>query len=584
MTTDTAKHSGIRKARGLKLLLVNLQSRVRIISGLVLFFYVLLHFSNHAFGLISLEAQEDVGHLVKSFWRTAIMTIALYGALAIHFVLAIWSVYQRRLRAIPKIEWVQLLLGISIPFLVLTHIMGTRYASAAYSINDTYAYVLISTFVFSPFYGVLNSAGLIAAWVHGCIGVHMWLRHKPVYSQRIRFWCLIFASLLPVLALTGYLSAGRRVIPLASDGDWMAQYYEQLNLEADEVFSWIQEDTGFVRWLLVAVFILLIIARIFRLWLQLRRQNIAVTYVDGPTMRHPKGASLLDMSKLCRVPHASVCGGRGRCSTCRVRILESSAPYDPPDESERRLLNRVDAPDDVRLACQLKPQGDMLVARLLPADYAGTNASKIEPWATGRERIVAVMFADLRDFTRTAESRLPFDVVYLINQFSRTMGQAVEMHDGRIDKFLGDGFMALFGVTADPQTAARNALAAASDMVERLDELNERLNIDLDAPLRIGIGIHIGPVILGDIGYGHARGLTALGDPVNTASRLESATKEHQCVLCVSSETIEIAGFNQIEEKKKKVAIRGKKVKLEIHALDHPNELWVEHGQEEIAR
>ena len=177
------------------------------------------------------------------------------------------------------------------------------------------------------------------------------------------------------------------------------------------------------------------------------------------------------------------------------------------------------------------------------------------------------MFADIRDFTRTAEAKLPFDVVYLINQFSKAMGKAVERRGGRIDKFLGDGFMALFGVDGPPEQSAQSALLAAGDMIEALNKLNEELGSDLIEPLRMGIGIHTGSVILGNMGYGDARGLTAIGDTVNTASRLESATKEQKCILCISASAIHQAGMTAPDETKKRIVVRGKKDKLEIHAL-----------------
>lgn len=183
------------------------------------------------------------------------------------------------------------------------------------------------------------------------------------------------------------------------------------------------------------------------------------------------------------------------------------------------------------------------------------------------------MFADLRDFTKTSEARLPFDVVYLINQFSQVMGQTVERHGGRIDKFLGDGFMALFGLEVDPQRSAAQALAAAGEMLLELEKLNDQLSGDLDTPLRMGIGIHSGPVVLGDMGYGDARRLTAIGDTVNTASRLEAATKENRCTMCISAHTVELAGLHPDIGLSKRVSVRGRTAKVVIFAVDSPAQL-----------
>ena len=282
---------------------------------------------------------------------------------------------------------------------------------------------------------------------------------------------------------------------------------------------------------------------------------------------------LLAASRALNIPHVSVCGGKGRCSTCRVRLISHDGDLTPPDETEKKVLQRVSATEDIRLACQLYPQVNLKVLRLLPSEVDRASAADFEPWSSGREKEITVMFADLRDFTRTSESRLPFDVVYLINQFSKAMGKAVEHNSGRIDKFLGDGFMALFGVDASSNNSANEALKAAGEMIEALEKLNHELIGDLNEPLRMGIGIHTGSVILGNMGYGDARGLTALGDTVNTASRLESATKEQKCVLCVSSQTMAKAQLTAPAETKKRIVVRGKKDKLEIHALNNIDRL-----------
>src|SRR5205814_7500895 len=134
--------------------------------------------------------------------------------------------------------------------------------------------------------------------------------------------------------------------------------------------------------------------------------------------------------------------------------------------------------------------------------------------------------ADIRGFTALSEGRLPYDIVFVLNRYFAAMGRAVESAGGRVDKFIGDGVMALFGVSNTPEEGCRQALAAARLMSVRLVELNEALRAELNEPLRIGIGIHAGSVIVGEMGYGSATTITAIGDAVNTASRLESLCKE----------------------------------------------------------
>ena len=546
--------------------------RFRIITGLVLMFYLSGHFLNHAFGLVSLSLANTVGDTVSQFWQFPPISLILYGSLLGHFLITLFQFFAKRTIRLPFRDWVQLILGLSIPILMLGHIMGTRYASQVYGISPSYDYILLASFVWSPMNGIMNALGLVAAWVHGCIGVHMWLRGKRLYSGLLQMYALILATLLPLLALGGYLSAGREVVSLSSDGDWLGQFYKQLSLRDESIFPSLIADTNRVWYAILYFLAALLVARLLRDIIAYRRNRaITINYLDGPTIHQPKNQTLLEMSKNGGVPHANVCGGRGRCSTCRVKILDSSQDLSDISPEEQKVLDRIGAPDNVRLACQLVPESDMDIMLLLPAETTQSAALRQEPWSTGQERVVAILFADLRDFTSTSESKLPFDVVYLINQFSRAMGMCVESHHGRIDKFLGDGLMAIFGIESSPADAAKDALSAAYEMGIRLSELNKKLEGSLDSPLRMGVGVHIGPVVIGSMGYGASRGLTAIGDTVNTASRLESETKNHNCLVCVSAEIADLANIDLPSSCRKQVKIRGKSQELDIYAVDELN-------------
>ncbi len=549
--------------------------RLRLWSGLVLFVYVVVHLLNHALGLVSLDVQDNVGQWVQAFWRTIPGTVALYGALAVHFISVLVGLWRRRTLRMRGTERAQIALGIAIPFLLVVHVMGTRYAAEAYGIHDGYAYVLLSTFVFSPVSGVLNAAGLVAAWIHGVIGLHMWLRVKSFYSVRVHQTGLVLATLVPSAALAGYLSAGRAIIPLSLDGDYMEGYYAGLNLVDDAVWAFIARDTDMVRNGLIGIVALLLVSRLVRHWARSRHRRIVVDYVDGPVTKQDVGPTLLEMSRMRAVPHASVCGGKGRCSTCRVRIVKAEGDIPEIDDDERRVLRRFKAGEDVRLACRLRPTGNMTVLRLMPAEATMRMVAEQGRFATGQEMVVTVMFADLRDFTRTSEKRLPFDVVYLINQFSGAMGREVEAQGGRIDKFLGDGLMVLFGLEDTPQQGARSALAAAAAMIDALDALNASLKGDLDEPLRMGIGLHSGPAVLGEIGYGAARALTAVGDTVNVASRLETATKAGDCIACISAATVDLAALDRPMVVPVPISVKGKDERISVYRVDHPRELEI---------
>jgi adenylate cyclase len=275
------------------------------------------------------------------------------------------------------------------------------------------------------------------------------------------------------------------------------------------------------------------------------------------------------------VPHASVCGGRGRCSTCRVRVGGPDRALLPaPSAEEQKVLARVGAPESVRLACQLRPPpGRYRITPLLPATAGPVEAYRSQPQAHGGERYVAILFADIRGFTSISEGRLPYDVVFLLNRYFRATGQAVHAAGGRLDKFIGDGVMAIFGLTSDPQLACRQALDGARRMALALDDLNEALSGDLDRPLRIGIGLHAGPAIVGEMGYERVSSLTAIGDTVNIASRLEALTKDFGAELVVSQDLLDRAGIDREVGVRHDVEIRGRQARLAVRALQRTADL-----------
>jgi adenylate cyclase len=145
----------------------------------------------------------------------------------------------------------------------------------------------------------------------------------------------------------------------------------------------------------------------------------------------------------------------------------------------------------------------------------------------------------MRGSTKLAEQLLPFDTVFIINRFLTAVSQAVVECGGQPNQFVGDGQLALFGLSVDPQTACRQAIEAAARIAVHVDALNEFLGDDVPQPLRFGIGIHGGDVIIGDIGSEEHTVFTALGDPVNVAARLQDMTKALSCEAIVSEKRSE---------------------------------------------
>src|SRR5207249_1520835 len=189
------------------------------------------------------------------------------------------------------------------------------------------------------------------------------------------------------------------------------------------------------------------------------------------------------------------------------------------------------------------------------------------PTRIGQERYLVSMFVDMRGSTRMAEKRLPFDTVFIVNRFLGAVSAAVLENGGMPNQFVGDGMLALFGLSVSRREACRQALRAAALIAANVDELNKFLSHDLREPIRFGIGIHGGEVIVGDIGYRDHMVFTALGDPVNVAARLQDMTKALSCEVVVSDEVRVSAGLAADGLPEQEVAIRGRAEPMTIRVV-----------------
>ncbi len=549
--------------------------RLRLATGLILFTYVATHLLNHALGLVSLSAIAAGRQWFLAFWRFPLCTIALYGAVLIHFVLALWAVFQRRrLLDISAPEALQLLLGLSIIPLLTEHAIGTRLANAEFGLHDSYVYVLLSIWYRHPREAIEQSLAVLAAWTHGCIGLYFWSRLKPWFPA-LQPYFFGAALLVPVLGLLGFSEAGMAVSLMAQDPAWLRDAYAAMNLPDRAGIAALEAAIDDVTWTFWSLLAVALLARQVRSFLERRRGLVRITYPGGHELEVVPGPSVLEISQMSGIPHASVCGGRGRCSTCRVRVTKGFTTLPPPAPGEKAVLARVNAAPNVRLACQLRPTHDLSVVPLLPPTAGPRDAYAKAAHLQGREKEIAVLFGDLRNFTQMSEKKLPYDVVFLLNRYFAAMGQAVERAGGPVDKFVGDGVMALFGAGEDgePAAACRQALQAARDMGLALESLNKTLVHDLEAPLRLGIGIHVGPAIVGQMGYGRVMSLTAVGDTVNTASRLEALTKEFGAELVISDDVAARAGVDLSSFPVRETEIRGRRGTVPLRVIAHAHDL-----------
>jgi adenylate cyclase len=549
--------------------------RLRLASGLVMFAYVTTHFVNHSLGLISVQVMDRALERIYEYWSSPLGGVILYGAFAIHYSLALWALWLRRSLKMPFAEAAQLVLGFSIPFILTDHVLHTRVADTFYGADSAYySTVLYAYFVANPPRGGLQLVVLVIAWIHAVIGLRFWLRLKPWY-ERWQPILYAFALLIPTLAILGFFEGGRQVMAMAEDPAWVAQLAKGHPPAAPADIAFIDQMVVWVRSGFLAALVAVLAGRVVRWQWQRRAGVIRLTYPNGRVVQIVRGVSVLEASRMAGIPHASVCGGRGRCSTCRIKVEGAKEALPVPASEELKVLQRVGAAPDVRLACQLRALGDLRVTPLLPATAQARDGFRRPGYLHGAEREIVILFGDLRAFTRLSEKKLPYDVVFLLNRYFAEMGHAVEAAGGRIDKFIGDGVMALFGLDSGVEAGCREALAAARDMAERMESLNRALINELPEPLRIGIGIHTGPAIVGEMGYAKAVSITAVGDAVNTASRIESLTKTYGCELVVSEAVVRRAGVDLGAAPRHEIEIRGRVERLVVRTLTSARDLPV---------
>src|SRR3984893_757932 len=398
--------------------------QVRLGCGLVMFSYIFSHFFNHALGNFSYATMEAWLRFHVWWWRIPLVNFTLYTAATIHFMLGLWALYQRRHFRYTAIEVTQLIFGLSIPLLLASHFGIARLGGVMFDRNPpNYAGVLVAYWSLRPYMIAVQFVLLTVVWIHACIGLYFWLRLKPFFRWAGPF-LLAVAVLLPPLAMTGTHRGGHEAVELAAQPQWRA---EHINPTPPAQRAAIEEIALYYFPIVYGAAILLVFAaRGVRALVERRRGSITVSY-PGRKVRSPRGLTILETSMRFNVPHASVCGGKARCSTCRVRVISDRAALPPPSGRESFVLARVGASANpsIRLACQLRPKADIAVIPLLPANIGADFIRNRNPVQIGGGQYVVTLLIDMRGSTKLAESRLPCDTVFLINRFLEAASQAV---------------------------------------------------------------------------------------------------------------------------------------------------------------
>ena len=542
--------------------------RLRQWTGLILFLYATMHLLNQAFGIRSLAAMEMAGTVFFEPWQSLPGRVLLYGGLTIHAALGLRALYRRRHLRLPAVDAVQLVFGLAIPAVLFAHAGAIAYLKGVYGARIDFDKTVYTLWVLSPDVALPRQFLLIlVVWIHGCIGVRAWLRGKPWYPRHVPV-LMSLATLLPVLAVLGFINAGLDMRDLAAQGagalrpglvDLPGSPGAAAAAEANAVAN--RLTMGYLA-LLAGILIL----RMARDWHASRFDSVRITYPGGRVVSVPVGFSVLEASRWSAIPHASICGGRGRCSTCRVEVTAGGETLPPPGGDEQRLLRRIGAPPSVRLACQIRPDHDLAVVPLvhsaapaLPAKGGLGPAS-----AARREAEVAALFVDLRQSTRLADDRLPYDTFFIVERYIKAVSSAVRASGGHVTNIAGDGVMSVFGTDGPTHDAARDAFRAALRLWEGIDALNGELRQELSEPLRIGIGLHVGVAVVGTEWTGGLEGMPFLGDTGNVAARLEAQTKQLGATLIASKEAILMAAGEPHDFTFAPVMLAGKQEPIEV--------------------
>lgn len=292
---------------------------------------------------------------------------------------------------------------------------------------------------------------------------------------------------------------------------------------------------------------------------------------DEKEVRAPEGMTILEASLSSGINHAHVCGGKARCSTCRVVVITGLEHCAPRQGAEEKLAAKLDFGPSVRLACQTTVSGDVVVKRTVldTLDIQLSNQLGTGPrlGSVGEERNLAIMFADIGEYTSFAEALPAYDVVHALRRYFYTMGRVIDEHGGRINDYIGDGIMALFGIDRHPDPVYR-AVKAGLDMLREVEALNPYLQAMYRRSFRVRIGIHYGPVVVGTIGMAGMEKTAVIGDAVNVAERIQEANKQTGSSLLLSDAALrEVFGRVRVKQTHPEVSLKGKKGRFTLHEV-----------------
>jgi adenylate cyclase len=295
----------------------------------------------------------------------------------------------------------------------------------------------------------------------------------------------------------------------------------------------------------------------------LSNKTFWIEFIGDRSVKIEEGESILEASLKAGIHHYHDCGGRGECTTCRVVVYEGMEMLSEPNELENSLRDNISLPSDVRLACQTYVNNapvkihrvirDEVDIELYLNKFAEESSNEI-----GSQKELALFFLDIRDFTPFIQTFLPFDVIHIMRRLFSLFRKCIEDNEGRIIETAGDGLYAVFGLNNNIKEATKQAIEAGQGIFEELQSFNEKyMTPHFHHSFSVGIGLHTGKVIVGNVGLGINNNLTAMGLAVNIASRLQAATKTLNNSFVISEEAFKNAELLSSEAPLAKINLKG---------------------------
>jgi adenylate cyclase len=310
------------------------------------------------------------------------------------------------------------------------------------------------------------------------------------------------------------------------------------------------------------------------------KPSFKIEFVGEKEIPISKDQTILEAALEAGIPHFHSCGGIAECSTCRIIITDGIEKLSPPNEKEERLRTIVPFPPRVRLACQTCVNAsDVKVKRIkvekTELSYSVKQQINEVQQKLGEKRELILFFLDIRNFTPFVETYLPYDAIHVLRSCYVIFNHWVNTNKGVIIDTAGDGFYAVFGLETPIVEAAHAAINTGSEILKEMQRFNETfLDPYFGSKLEIGIGIHAGNVIVGEVVVGSKSHLSVTGLAVNIAARIQSSTKKLNNNFLASDEVMKYISTNHSGELRL-IKLRGVSNVIKVQLIGEPYEVIV---------